>query len=90
MGAVSVQPEREAQEPSFEEAMTELERVVTRLESGELTLEAALAAFQRGIELVRYCTQKLDEAERKVELLVASAGGEPQTQPFATEEDASA
>lgn len=87
---MSTPVERETQEPSFEEAMAELERVVARLESGDLTLEAALADFQRGIELVRYCTRKLDEAERKVELLVAGASGETETRPFATEEDASA
>ncbi|MDQ3866012.1 MAG: exodeoxyribonuclease VII small subunit [Actinomycetota bacterium] len=56
-------------EPSFEEARNELERIVARLESGETSLEDALALWERGEELYRICVRKLDAAEGKVEEL---------------------
>jgi exodeoxyribonuclease VII small subunit len=65
--------------PAFEEALTELESLVDTLEKGELTLEASLAAFERGIELTRHCQRALDDAEQKVRVLTAKpADGEPQ------------
>lgn len=79
-----------ASEPPFEEALRELEAVVSRLESGELDLEAALAAFQRGIELVRICAARLDAAEKRVEMLVADAEGNPVARPFPVDEGAGA
>lgn len=75
---------------TFEAALRDLESVVARLESGDLDLESALRDFQRGIELVRFCAGKLDEAERRVEMLVAGAEGDPQTRPFPIDEGASA
>jgi exodeoxyribonuclease VII small subunit len=67
----------------FEASMAELEGVVGRLEQGELPLEEALAAFERGIALTRACQQALREAEQKVEVLTARADGEPALAPFA-------
>jgi exodeoxyribonuclease VII small subunit len=61
----------------FEDAMAELEKVVDRLESGELSLEEALGAFQEGVGLVQYCNQKLNEVERKIEVLVKDKDGRP-------------
>jgi exodeoxyribonuclease VII small subunit len=55
--------------------MAELEKVVDRLESGELSLEESLGAFQEGVGLVQYCNQKLNEVERKIELLVKDKDG---------------
>jgi exodeoxyribonuclease VII small subunit len=55
--------------------MADLEKVVDRLESGELSLEESLGAFQEGIGLVQYCNQKLGEVERKIELLVKDKDG---------------
>jgi len=49
----------------FEEVVKELERVVEQLESGELSLEDSLAAFENGVRLVKLCNQKLTEVERK-------------------------
>lgn len=71
------------QEPaSFESALKELEGIVKQLESGEAKLEEALLLFERGIRLSRYCSQKLEEAEKKIELLVKDSRGEYTAIPF--------
>lgn len=59
-----------ASEPSFEEAIGRLERLVEQLESGELSLDEALCCFEEGIDLVRICHQRLQAAEGKVEVLL--------------------
>jgi len=59
----------------FEVALGELEQVVEQLESGYLSLEDSLAAFERGIGLVKYCNQKLSEVEKKVEFLLKDKEG---------------
>jgi exodeoxyribonuclease VII small subunit len=59
----------------FESALEELETVIERLESGDLSLEDSLAAFEKGVALVKYCHQKLNEVESKVELLVKDREG---------------
>ena len=56
--------------PDFEAALSELEKLVEKMESGEQSLEEALAAFQRGIALTRTCQQGLKEAEQRVEKLL--------------------
>ena len=66
----------------FEEALDELEKAVERLESGELSLEDSLAAFEDGVKLVRYCNQKLTEVEKKIELLVKDKEGKLQLRPL--------
>lgn len=66
---------KEQKEKKFEEALEALEQVVERLESGELSLEESLAAFEQGVRLVQFCNQKLNEAEKKVELLVKDKEG---------------
>jgi exodeoxyribonuclease VII small subunit len=59
-----------AEQPaSFEEAMAELEELVAGMESGELPLEASVAAYKRGSELVKYCTAQLDKVENQVKVL---------------------
>jgi exodeoxyribonuclease VII small subunit len=63
-------------EPTFKEAIEELEKITDSLESGELELEQSLALFERGVELIKYCQDKLDSAQAKVELLVESLEGE--------------
>lgn len=55
--------------PSFEDAMAELEQLVAKMESGELPLEASVAAYQRGSELVKYCAAQLERVEQQVKLL---------------------
>ncbi len=54
---------------SFEEAMAELAQLVTRMEAGELALEASVAAYTRGSELVQYCAAQLEKVEQQVSVL---------------------
>lgn len=63
--------------PDFEEALGELETLVARLESGDLSLDESLACFKRGVELTRRCQAVLDEAQKTVELLTDADGAEP-------------
>jgi exodeoxyribonuclease VII small subunit len=62
----------------FEVALEELEQVVEQLESGDLSLEDSLAAFERGVGLVKYCNQKLSEVEKRVEFLLKDKEGKLQ------------
>jgi exodeoxyribonuclease VII small subunit len=54
---------------SFEEAMAELDQLVARMESGELPLEASVAAYKRGSELVKYCAAQLEKVDSQVKVL---------------------
>jgi exodeoxyribonuclease VII small subunit len=56
-------------ELSFEKALAELEKIVSRMESGELSLEEALATHKRGLELARFCQQRLEAAQQQVKIL---------------------
>jgi exodeoxyribonuclease VII small subunit len=69
----------------FESALKSLEDIVLQLEGGDLTLDRALELFEDGVKLSRYCTAKLEEAERKVELLVKSPDGTWSETPFSAE-----
>ena len=62
-------------EKRFEDAMRELEEIVKRLESGDLPLEESLKIFEEGVALSRYCFNKLEEAEKRVSILVKDEGG---------------
>ena len=55
--------------PSFQKALAELEKIVARMESGELSLEQALAAHKRGLELAKYCQKQLEAAQQQVKVL---------------------
>jgi len=59
----------DATTPTFESALAELEQIVKALEGGDLTLERALTLFERGVELSRFCHERLDEAEKRIEIL---------------------
>ncbi|WP_426453419.1 exodeoxyribonuclease VII small subunit [Paenibacillus sp. S-38] len=61
--------------PSFEQAMEQLERIVAQLESGDVPLEKAIELFQEGMRLSQLCGQKLEQVERKIEILVEQEGG---------------
>jgi exodeoxyribonuclease VII small subunit len=71
----------------FEEALQELEMIVQRLEDGNLSLDESLSLFEEGIKLSRLCSQRLDEAEKKVEILLKNENGSLSRQPFEPEED---
>ena len=73
-------------EKTFEEALTRLEEIINQLENGELKLEESLKLFEEGIALARHCNLKLDEAQGRVELLIAS-DGEAKTEQFQLKEE---
>ena len=76
-------PKKSVAEPaSFESAMAELEQLVANIESGELPLEASVAAYQRGSELVQYCAAQLERVEKQVKVLEGDM-----LKPFATDEE---
>ena len=56
-------------EVSFEQALAELEKIVKKMEGGELSLEQALATHKRGLELARFCQQRLEAAQQQVKVL---------------------
>ena len=72
-------------EKRFEDAMKELEDIVKRLESGDLPLEESLKIFEEGVALSRYCFNKLEEAEKRVSILVKGEGV-TKREPFEAEE----
>jgi exodeoxyribonuclease VII small subunit len=65
---------QEKTELSFEEAMEKLETIVSRLENGDVPLEQAIELFQEGMRLSHLCGQKLEQVERKIEMLVEESG----------------
>ena len=70
--------------PDFEQSLSELEQLVEKMEKGDLSLEQALADFQRGIELTRQCQQTLKAAEQKVQILM-DQGDKGVLAPFDTD-----
>lgn len=64
-------------QPTFEEAMSRLEVIVSQLEKGDLPLEEALALFEEGAGLMKQCSKALNQAEQKVAKLLPGAGGLP-------------
>jgi len=69
-GADSADPPEGLEGLGFEEALARLETIVDRLEQGDLELEQALAAFEEGVALTRRCAGQLEDAERRIEVLV--------------------
>ena len=67
---------------TFEESMTELENIVTKLEAGDITLDASLELFEKGIKLAKTCQKKLDDAEKKVKILTTNEDGEMVAEDF--------
>ena len=75
--------------PDFEKSLQTLEQLVEQMESGDLTLEKSLEAFEQGIRLTKECQQALREAEQKVQILMNQNGSE-ELRPFHEEDDDSA
>jgi len=69
-------------EIKFEEAIKKLEKIVSELEKGELSLDEALKKYQEGIEMSRVCSQKLDNAKKKIDALSKNKKGEFELKPF--------
>lgn len=72
----------------FDEGIVDLEKIVASLESGDLTLEDALSAFESGIALVRELNQRLADAEARVKVLTRNADGELRLRPMDRDDDA--
>jgi len=72
---------------TFEQSMKQLEQIVVELESGELTLEQAIKKFEEGMELSKFCSQKLEETERKITLLMQNSAGQAVEKPFPAEDE---
>ena len=66
----------------FEESLKQLEDLVERLESGEISLEESLQDFERGVALVRTLRERLDQAQQRVDKIVEEEGGETAAQPM--------
>jgi exodeoxyribonuclease VII small subunit len=69
-------------ERDFEAALKELEQIVEQLEAGDLPLEQSLELFEQGVRLSRDCQKRLDEAERRVEILLKDEAGRYTPSPF--------
>ena len=75
-------------EISFEEAMSRLEGEVKRLESGSMSLDESISAFEEAVKLVKICNEKLEAAEQKVRLLTELSDGSVTDVPFDTRDEA--
>jgi exodeoxyribonuclease VII small subunit len=72
---------------TFEKAMKKLEQIVHELESGDQPLEGAVKKFEEGIKLSRYCSEKLDETEKKINILLKDQKGDLFEKPFVPESE---
>ena len=73
--------------PNFETSLEELERIVRELERGDLPLEKSLELFEQGVKLSRACQERLNEAERRIEILTRDHQGRPEIRPFDVESE---
>lgn len=67
---------------SFEKSLKQLEQIVQDLESGNLPLEKAMKKFEEGVKLSKYCSEKLDETEKKISVLLHDNKGNIAEEPF--------
>ncbi len=72
---------------TFEQSMKQLEKIVQELEDGDLPLEKALKKFEEGMQLTKLCSEKLDETEKKVSILLKNSEGRITEQPFRSENE---
>jgi len=79
---------RSPKNPDFETALAELEALVEKMEQGDLSLDASLQQFERGIQLTRSCQQALKDAEQKVQVLLKKDGQET-LEPFDSDTESS-
>ena len=76
-----------AKKANFEEALKKLEQTVQRLEKGEASLEESLKLFEEGMKLAKLCSLRLEEAQRKVEILKRTEDGKLKREPFHAQEN---
>jgi len=78
-----------ADSPSFEKSLGRLEKIVSEMESGSLDLEDMIGRFEEGQGLIKFCAEKLNEVERKIEVLVKK-DGKVRSEPFDNGRDTAA
>jgi exodeoxyribonuclease VII small subunit len=83
--AKTTKPDK-AEHPSFEKALAELEQIVDKLEKGGPSLNESLALFEKGVRLARFLREELDQAEKKVEVLLKDGKGGMKRKPFKLDE----
>jgi len=74
---------KEKTEMNFDESLKRLEQIVDQMESGEMDLDAMVASFEEGQRLIQFCSRKLNEVERRIEVLVKDGAGAETAEPFA-------
>ena len=70
---------------TFENSIKQLEQIVLELETGDPPLEKAIKRFEEGVQLAKYCSEKLDETEKKLTVLLQDSSGAVSEKPLATE-----
>ncbi len=78
-----------AKQQTFEKAMKQLEQIVQELETGDLPLEKAIAKFEEGVKLSKFCSEKLDETEKRITVLLQDREGKVFEKPFMPENESS-
>ena len=73
-------------EQDFEGALKRLEKIVEELETGELSLSDAIKRYEEGMKLSQFCTKKLHDIQKKIEILVKDASGNVSAKPFSEKE----
>lgn len=69
-------------EPTFESALQRLEQILEKMNSGAVPLEESLKLYEEADQLISSCNKKLNDAEKKIEILIKNRSGEPTLQPF--------
>jgi exodeoxyribonuclease VII small subunit len=77
----------EKKEKSFEAALKRLEAIVSEMERGDLSLDAMLKKFDEGMRLAQFCSRKLEEAEKKIEILLKKEDGSFETRELSPSEE---
>jgi exodeoxyribonuclease VII small subunit len=86
----SKKEEAQKQNPSFETAVQRLETIVEQMESDQLPLEELLVRYEEGIKLVKFCSEKLQAAEKRIEVITRDMGEKPKLADFDADEAVSA
>lgn len=84
---MSVDQEGKPNQRSFEEAIARLEEIVQRLETGNIALDESLNLFEEGIGLAKYCSERLDAAEGRLQVLMGFENGQPKLDEFEQDEE---
>jgi exodeoxyribonuclease VII small subunit len=75
-------PKKGTRQPGFEEALARLEKIVKSLEDGDLPLEDSLRLFEEGVSLTRLCAARLEEAQKRIDVLTRNDQGDSKLVPF--------